>query len=69
MDTEKKPGEQTGQPKPEIGEMVGDLVVSSATILANSAAKAVVSRFKKAAAVGCRFPPARPASPRYWSAS
>jgi len=47
MDTEKKPGERTDQPKPEIGEVVGDLVVSTATVLANSAAKAVVNRFKK----------------------
>jgi hypothetical protein len=31
MDTEKKSGEQrTDQPKPDIGEIVGDLVVSGA---------------------------------------
>ena len=50
MDTEKKPSGRTDQPKPEIGEVVGDLVVSTATVLANSAATAVVNRFKKAAA-------------------
>src|SRR3954466_6938691 len=51
MDTEKKPGgETTDQPKPSIGDMVGDLVVSGATMLANTAAKAVVGRIKKAAA-------------------
>jgi hypothetical protein len=51
MDTEKKPdAETTDQPKPTIGDVVGDLVVSGATVLANSAAKAVVSRVKKAAA-------------------
>lgn len=50
MDTEKKSGEQrTDQPKPDIGEIVGDLVVSGATILAHSAAEAVVKRVKKAA--------------------
>ena len=43
MDTEKKPNEN-------VGDMVGDLVVSGATMLANTAAKAVVSRVKKAAA-------------------
>ena len=48
MDTEKKPeGEATNQ---NIGDMVGDLVVSGATMLANTAAKAVVGRIKKAAA-------------------
>src|SRR4051794_15354844 len=51
MDTEKKPdGETTDQPKPSIGDLVGDLVVSGATVLANTAAKAVVTRVKKVAA-------------------
>ena len=55
MDTEKKPNEpDADQPKPEqpnqnIGDIVGDLVVSGATMLANTAAKAVVNRVKKAA--------------------
>ena len=49
MDTEKKPeGETT--PKPAIADVVGDLVVSGATVLANSAAQAIVGRVKKAAA-------------------
>jgi hypothetical protein len=38
------------QPTPDIGAIVGDLVVSGATILAHSAAEAVVKRVKKAAA-------------------
>src|SRR5258708_36500413 len=59
MDTEKKPGGRTDQPKPEIGEVVGDLVVSTATVLANSSAKAVATRFKKAAA---KSPPAKTVS-------
>ena len=51
MDTEKKPNEQkTDQPKQDIGEIVGDLVVSGATLLAHSAAETVVKRVKKAAA-------------------
>src|SRR3954447_20027826 len=51
MDTEKKPdGATTEQPNPSIGDAIGNLVVSGATVLANSAAKAVVSRVKKAAA-------------------
>src|SRR3954454_21620831 len=51
MDTEKKPdGETTDQPKPSISDVVGDLVVSGATVLANTAAKAVVGQVKKAAA-------------------
>ena len=51
MDTDKKPdGETTDQPKPSIGDAVGDLIVSGATVLANTAAKAVVNRVKKAAA-------------------
>lgn len=55
METEKKPNEpDADQPKPEqpnqnIGDIVGDLVVSGATMLANTAAKAVVNRVKKAA--------------------
>src|SRR3954451_22291670 len=51
MDTEKKPdGATTDQPNPSIGDVVGNLVVSGATVLANTAAKAVVGRVKKAAA-------------------
>src|SRR3978361_169391 len=51
MDTEKKPdGETTDQPKQSISDVVGDLVVSGATVLANTAAKAVVGRVTKAAA-------------------
>ena len=51
MDTEKKPNEPAvDEPKKDIGEMVGDLVVSGATVLAHSAAEAVVKRVRKAAA-------------------
>ena len=51
MDTEKKPDEQkTDQPKQDIGEIVGDLVVSGATLLAHSAAETVVKHVKKVAA-------------------
>ena len=51
MDTEKKPSQQAGEePKKDIGEIVGDLVVSGATVLAHSAAEAVVKRVRKAAA-------------------
>ena len=51
MDTKKKPNEQAAeQPKNDIGEIVGDLVVSGATVLAHSAAEAVVKRVRKAAA-------------------
>ena len=51
VDTEKKPDEQkTDQPKQDIGEIVGDLVVSGVTLLAHSAAETVVKRVKKAAA-------------------
>ena len=51
VDTEKKPNEQkTDQPKQDLGEIVGDLVVSGATLLAHSAAETVVKRVKKAAA-------------------
>ena len=51
VDTEKKPDEQkTDQPKQDLGEIVGDLVVSGATLLAHSAAETVVKRVKKAAA-------------------
>jgi hypothetical protein len=49
MDTEKKP-EEPEKSKQNVGDIVGDLVVSGATVLANTAAKAVVSRVKKAAA-------------------
>jgi hypothetical protein len=44
MDTDKKPDET---PKHDIGELVGDLVVSGATALANTAAKMVVKRGRK----------------------
>ena len=51
MDTEKKPNEQKAdQPKQDIGEIVGDLVVSGATLLAHSAAESVVKRVKKVVA-------------------
>src|ERR1044072_6469134 len=55
MDTEKKPEvPEAEQPKPEskqnVGDIVGDLVVSGATMLANTAATAVVNQVKKAAA-------------------
>ena len=51
MDTEKKPDEQkTDQPKQDLGEIVGDLVVSGATLLAHSVAETVVKRVKIAAA-------------------
>jgi hypothetical protein len=51
MDTEKKPNEPAvDEPKKDIGELVGDLVVSGATVLAHSAAEAVVKRVRKAAA-------------------
>src|SRR3954451_22926717 len=47
MDTEKTPA-TTGQPN--LADAVGDLVVSGATMLANTAARAVVGRIRKAAA-------------------
>ena len=49
MDTEK-PEKSADQPKQDIGEIVGDLIVSGATVLANTAGKAVVKRVRKAAA-------------------
>ena len=49
MDTEKTE-KSADQPKQDIGEIVGDLIVSGATVLANTAAKAVVKRVRKAAA-------------------
>jgi hypothetical protein len=49
MDAEKK-SEKEKQPTQDIGTIVGDLVVSGATMLAHSAAEAVVERVKKAAA-------------------
>ena len=42
--------EATDQPKQDLGEIVSDLVVSGATLLAHSAAETVVKRVKKAAA-------------------
>jgi len=53
MDTEK-PEKSADQPKQDIGELVGDLVVSGATVLAHTAAKAVVMRVRKAAAKTAR---------------
>jgi hypothetical protein len=50
MDTEKKPDENTEKPKQDIGEVVGDLIVSGATVLAHSAAEAIVKRVRKSAA-------------------
>jgi hypothetical protein len=47
VDTEKKPNQDTEQPKQDIGQMVGDLVVSGATVLAHSAVEAVVKRSVK----------------------
>jgi hypothetical protein len=41
MDTEKKTDE-----KQDIGQVVGDLIVSGATVLAHSAAEAVVNRIR-----------------------
>src|SRR6187551_3788032 len=49
LDAEKK-SEKEKQPTQDIGTIVGDLVVSGATMLAHSAAEAVVERVKKAAA-------------------
>jgi hypothetical protein len=48
MDNEKKPGEQASPSKADIGDMVGDLVIGTATAIAHSAATAVVDRVKKA---------------------
>ena len=50
MDADKKPDEDAKQPKQDVGQIVGDLVVSGATVLAHSAAEAVVKRVRKAAA-------------------
>ena len=42
MDSEKKPSEQTAEePKKDIGEIVGELAVSGATVLAHTAAEDV----------------------------
>ncbi len=49
MDTEKKPEAEEGKPA-TVADTVGDLVVSAATVLAHTAAEAVVGRVKKAAA-------------------
>jgi predicted nuclease with TOPRIM domain len=49
MDTEKKPDETTEKPKQGMADAIGDLIVSGATVLAHSAAEAVVGRVKKAA--------------------
>ena len=50
MDTEKKTDEVTQQPKQDVGQVISDLIVSGATVLAHSAAEAVVKRVRKAAA-------------------
>ena len=50
MDTKKKPNERAAEQPNDIGEIVGDLVVGGATVLAHSAAEAVVKRVRKAAA-------------------
>jgi hypothetical protein len=51
MDNEKKPDVQkTEEPKKDIGEVVGDLIVGGVTVLAHSTAEAVVNRVRKAAA-------------------
>jgi hypothetical protein len=42
--------ENTEKPKQDIGEVVGDLIVSGATVLAHSAAEAIVKRVRKSAA-------------------
>ena len=50
MDTDKKLNEPADdESKKDISEIVGDLVVSGVTVLAHSAAKAVVKRVRKAA--------------------
>jgi hypothetical protein len=52
MDRDKSETETTEQPKKTeqpISDIVGDLVVSAATVIAHSAAEAVVGRVKKAA--------------------
>ena len=49
MDTEKKHEAEEGKPA-TVADTVGDLVVSAATVLAHTAAEAVVGRVKKAAA-------------------
>ena len=60
MNTEKKPNEQAAkEPKKDVGEIVGDLVVSGATVLAHSAAEAVVKRVRKAAS---KTPPVKAAA-------
>lgn len=46
MDTEKKPDGKQDESKQGIGNAIGDLLVSSTTLLAHSA-EAVVGRFKK----------------------
>ena len=40
MDTDKKP-DDADKPKPGLAEAIGDLVVSSTTLLAHSAAEAL----------------------------
>lgn len=47
MDTDKKSEQEEKQDKQSISDTVGDLVVSAATVLAHSAAEAVVARVKR----------------------
>jgi hypothetical protein len=48
MDTDKTAEPEKMQDKKPIADTVGELVVSAATVLAHSAAEAVVARVKKA---------------------
>jgi hypothetical protein len=50
MDTEKKSEDSTDQKKPDLTQVLGDLLVSGATVLAHSAAEAVVKRVRRSAA-------------------
>jgi hypothetical protein len=65
MDTEKKPDENTEKPKQDMGEVISDLIVSGATVLAHTAAEAVVGRVKKAAAKTAPVKAAAKAVKRY----
>jgi hypothetical protein len=49
MDSEKNPDDYK-EPKQDLGQIVGDIVVSGATVLAHSGAEAVVKRVRNAAA-------------------
>jgi hypothetical protein len=50
MDTEKKPETEEEKQARTVADTVGDLVVSAVTVLAHSAALAVVGSVKEAAA-------------------